>query len=1582
MHALIVVAHHDPESLTHAIAAEVARGVAESAPGNGSAIADLFREGFDPRFNPADHAVHRHQATPPADVLAEQARIDGADALQRLGLRLRPRPALREEAAAPGRAPGGNRGRRCRHLRAPRLPGGDEGADRPRHLRLLRGPGGQLGAAAGVGKPRPDRLPAGRAPPRPVAVRPGAHRAPRGGVRPSPNGSPHLSGRRVGATSVAKQSAGLPRLRGSMPLPWWMKKRHPPYTPVGTVPGPGWANRPGNWSGRGSFRRIRRPASVPPPPVAHETCPYPRRRPGRPDDFVRPGARVHRLRPGGAPQPADGPVWRDHHLHPDGAVRRPAGHGVRGRRLHGRGDRRAGGAARRAVPAGHGAAGRSDHDGLRVAAPGQAGAHGAAPGDAGLRQRPGDRHRAGPAGAFQDGRGLAVGQAAGDHARPGGADHGHRLPAAAPDPRHTAGPGGDPRHRPAGPLHGPVDAYPRRHGAHRRRPADVLAARGAVEPGNAAHHRALCAADGDGRPAGNPIDPQPHRRDHREPGLPGPRMRGPGRGQHGLGPVRRHGRLRDDRPDGDQPRLRRPWPAFRGGGRRHDPALRAVPLAADRAHPAGRAGGRDVRGIAADLRLGLAAGAAQGAGQRHAGDHRGDGDHRAHRPGHGGDAGHRRRRHQLRLAACPRAVRRQSPGGRRQQALPGPRHAVLRLHHALPQSVRPGGRPGPGDPGLPPPELRRLLGHRRADDPARALRQGRQAPARGAPVRALQAVAQAGGCAALRAGFFPGQRCRHRDRSVDGKSAIHPTGAADGTALHGLALRRVDDAFFIHQRSHCTHENARPPLVRWPGIFLCLGLAAQAPASINPPRTARPCRSRSVREDVLAGAEVEHLLGLGDAADGRAGEAAATEDEGDGQLFVDGADLPDYHQGAVDIQQCHVGRDVVARGHGVDDQVEAGLRGAHGLLVGGHQQAVGAQGLGVVGLVGAAAEHGDFGTQADGELDRHVAEAAEADHAHAAAGADVPGAQRRVAGDAGAQQRRRLGQVEAFRHAQDELLAHHQVLGVTAESDFPGDAVTAVVGLGVALAAQLLLALAALVALHAGIHHAAHCHVVADLVARHRRADLDHPADDLVAGHDGVQAEAPVVARLVQVGVADAAVEDFHRHVVGAQFAALELEGCERCSGGLRGITDCEHEQYSRGWGSADASAFDGIGGIGIAGGRGVPGGHQAVHQALVVRAELQVEGAQVGVPLRFGARAGDGRGEQAVVQHPGQGEGDRGGAPAGGVFGQGAGDVQRLGAPFGLLDALVAAASTGVGGRRCIHRVLAGEHATGQRAVGDHAQAVVPGGGQLLHLGGAVDDVVQRLAGHGPVDAEGIGQARHLGDAPATEVGNAVVAHLALGDQLTDGAHGFVQRLAGEGTVDIEQVDAVGAQAPEAGLHRLEDPLARQALLVGALAEREAELGGQHPVVASRGDGASDDLLGAAGVVDVRRVDEVDALLEGLVDDAPGGGFVGLAAEHHGAQAQGRDFEGAAPQVAVIHGCLHPVRLERVDQRRLRSMRWDPESGQERRLSVAGACPVADFSAVLAHSCQSSNASKGAFQSAPRLARYCKGPPGHSPYR
>lgn len=81
MHALIVVAHHDPHSLTHSVATQIAASLVQANPANTFEIADLYAEGFEPRFGAADFAVHHRESAPPADVLAEQARIDRADTL-------------------------------------------------------------------------------------------------------------------------------------------------------------------------------------------------------------------------------------------------------------------------------------------------------------------------------------------------------------------------------------------------------------------------------------------------------------------------------------------------------------------------------------------------------------------------------------------------------------------------------------------------------------------------------------------------------------------------------------------------------------------------------------------------------------------------------------------------------------------------------------------------------------------------------------------------------------------------------------------------------------------------------------------------------------------------------------------------------------------------------------------------------------------------------------------------------------------------------------------------------------------------------------------------------------------------------------------------------------------------------------------------------------------------------------------------------------------------------------------------------------------------------------------------------------
>ena len=81
MHALIVVSHPLNTSLTHSVAAAIAQGVAESGSHHSAEIADLTREGFSPVFAAPDIAAFRHTGATPSDAIAEQARIDNADAL-------------------------------------------------------------------------------------------------------------------------------------------------------------------------------------------------------------------------------------------------------------------------------------------------------------------------------------------------------------------------------------------------------------------------------------------------------------------------------------------------------------------------------------------------------------------------------------------------------------------------------------------------------------------------------------------------------------------------------------------------------------------------------------------------------------------------------------------------------------------------------------------------------------------------------------------------------------------------------------------------------------------------------------------------------------------------------------------------------------------------------------------------------------------------------------------------------------------------------------------------------------------------------------------------------------------------------------------------------------------------------------------------------------------------------------------------------------------------------------------------------------------------------------------------------------
>lgn len=81
MHALLVIAHPEDECLSRALARQVAAGLAAAEGSHTLEWADLAREGFDPRYTRADNAYYRGQGNLAADIGAEQARVDRADAL-------------------------------------------------------------------------------------------------------------------------------------------------------------------------------------------------------------------------------------------------------------------------------------------------------------------------------------------------------------------------------------------------------------------------------------------------------------------------------------------------------------------------------------------------------------------------------------------------------------------------------------------------------------------------------------------------------------------------------------------------------------------------------------------------------------------------------------------------------------------------------------------------------------------------------------------------------------------------------------------------------------------------------------------------------------------------------------------------------------------------------------------------------------------------------------------------------------------------------------------------------------------------------------------------------------------------------------------------------------------------------------------------------------------------------------------------------------------------------------------------------------------------------------------------------------
>src|SRR5437773_339848 len=174
---------------------------------------------------------------------------------------------------------------------------------------------------------------------------------------------------------------------------------------------------------------------------------------------------------------------------------------------------------------------------------------------------------------------------------------------------------------------------------------------------------------------------------------------------------------------------------------------------------------------------------------------------------------------------------------------------------------------------------------------------------------------------------------------------------------------------------------------------------------------------------------------------------------------------------------------------------------------------------------------------------RHVAESAETDHANFLALGDAPMMHGRVRRDAGTEQRCGSSDIEVGGDAQNEMFIDDDAFGVAAVGHASEVLVRRVKGED-HVRAELFKASLALRAGSVRVDHAADCGKIPGLVLGNRRADLGDTPDDLMTGDDRVIRRhelAPLVADRMEIGVADAAKQDFDLHIAVSWIATVDL---------------------------------------------------------------------------------------------------------------------------------------------------------------------------------------------------------------------------------------------------------------------------------------------------------------------------------------------------------------------------------------------------------------------------------------------------------
>jgi len=174
-----------------------------------------------------------------------------------------------------------------------------------------------------------------------------------------------------------------------------------------------------------------------------------------------------------------------------------------------------------------------------------------------------------------------------------------------------------------------------------------------------------------------------------------------------------------------------------------------------------------------------------------------------------------------------------------------------------------------------------------------------------------------------------------------------------------------------------------------------------------------------------------------------------------------------------------------------------------------------------------------------------MTQASDADDAYFFSWSCLPVMQWLIGRYAGAEQRRNGGEVQVFRNPQYKALVDDDAFGIAAECPCVEDTVVIVIGLDASFDAILFQTFLAILTNPAGVDHTADGGEVALFEFVDVVADAGDPAHDLVPRDNRIDGITPFVARLAQIRMAYATIEDLDPDVVRAREAAGNSESAQ-----------------------------------------------------------------------------------------------------------------------------------------------------------------------------------------------------------------------------------------------------------------------------------------------------------------------------------------------------------------------------------------------------------------------------------------------------